>query len=230
MAATEYDIIRDEQERNNLQRAISDLETVIAVSNPNTRRILESSLAGAKLRVSTLDKRIEEAKVERAAEVQAQAMAAVALAAKETALSARERETYRGFLEESYFTKKDFGKLDEFYKHGYDRLSEEGKEEMSQRLHEGIKRGEFRFSDLSRAVQERDNAHCSAKAVEETSHVRSNQRKEQLDSPAPTAEVKAANKISLGTLDLSGVKLAEATGSPSAFRLPDASSPQVNAR
>ena len=85
-------------------------------------------MAGAKARVVTLDKKIEEAKVERAAEAQAQVAAAAALAAKETALSAKECETYKGFLEESYFTKKDFGRLDEFYTHSYDRLSEGGKD------------------------------------------------------------------------------------------------------
>ncbi len=79
-----------------------------------------------------LDKKIEEARVEHAAEVQTQvAVAAAKLAARETALSASERETYRGFLEKAYFTKNDFGKLEEFYTHSYDRLSEGGKDEMS---------------------------------------------------------------------------------------------------
>ena len=108
MAATEADILRDEQERGNLQRAVASLETAIAVSNPGTRRMLELSLDGVKARVSTLDRKIEVAKVEHAAEVQAQAVAAATLAAKETALNASERESYRGFLDEKFFTKKDF--------------------------------------------------------------------------------------------------------------------------
>ena len=79
--------------------------------------------------------------------------AAAALAAKETRLSEEERKTYQSFLEKSYFTKKDFGKLDEFYRHSYDRLSEDGKDEMSKRIDEGIKRGEFKFDELPKTIQ-----------------------------------------------------------------------------
>ena len=118
MAVTEADIFRDEQERGNLLKAVSEIENAIAGSTPGTRRVLENTLDNAKKRVATLDKRIEEAKTEREAEVRAET-AAAALAAKETKLSAEERETYRGFLAKSYFTKKDFGKLDQFYSHSY---------------------------------------------------------------------------------------------------------------
>ena len=155
VAATEADILRDEQERSNLLKAISDVETAIAASTPGTRRVLENTVENAKRRIVTLDRRIEEAKVEHAAEVQAQATAA-ALAAKETKLNEQERERYRGFLEESFFTKKDFGKLENFYTHSYDRLSEDGKEEMSHRFWEGIRHEEYRFEDAPATVREKE--------------------------------------------------------------------------
>ncbi len=229
MAATEFDIIRDEQERNNLLLTITDVEKAITASTPGARRILENTVENVKNRIATLDKKIEEAKVEHAAEVQAQVVAAAALAAKETKLNASERETYRSFLEESYFTKKDFGKLDAFYAHSYDRLSEGGKEEMSKRIHEGIKRGEFKFTDLPSVIQEKDNEHCSAKTNKEASaqvHI----NKSNSSQAAKPANKTAVKDIDVGSIDLSGIRLADATGSPSASSLPDGSGAKVAQR
>lgn len=229
MAATEFDIIRDEQERNNLLKAIADVETAMLTSSPGTRYVLVNTLENAKKRIAALEKKIEEAKVEHTAEVQAQA--AAALAAKETKLSAEERETYRGFLEEPYFTKKDFGKLDEFYIRSYDRLSEDGKEEMSKRLHEGLRRGEFKFSDLSQAIQRRDNAHCLVKAVDETLARSQISKGEKMPSQTPEAVTKTTiRNVDLRSVDLSGFKLGDATGSPSVSDLPDASGIKVDRR
>ena len=238
MAATEGDIIRDEQERSNLLRAIADVETAIAGSSPSTRRILENTLENARKRVVVLDKKIEEAKVEHAAEVQAQATAAAALAAKETKLSAEERKTYRGFLEESYFTKKDIGRLDEFYTHSYDRLSEGGKEEMSERLHEGIRRGELKSTDLPDSVLKRDaelcRKHTAIGTTEPTGHTTraDKQTHTQDGANSATASDGVAAKpsdsfpnaeIDLSSVDLSGVKLVAATSKPAAASIPDAS-------
>lgn len=156
MAVTEFDISRDEQERSSLQRAVSDLEMAITAANPGTRRVLERSLDGVKARVSTLDKRIEEAKSEQAAEVQTRAAAAAALAAKETKLNEQEQAAYRGFLEEAYFTKADFGGLQHFYAHSYDRLSDGGKDELSHRVWEGVRHDEYRFDDLPGEVKEKE--------------------------------------------------------------------------
>ena len=244
VAASEDDIIRDESERNNLQRAVADLETAIAVSNPGTRRILEASLDGVKARVSTLDRKIETAKVEHAAEVQAQAAAAAVLAAKETALNAKERETYKGFLEESYFTKKDFGKLDTFYTHSYDRLSEGGKDEMSKRIDEGIRRGEFKAADLPESVQKLENARSHKHLLMQTKeHVgRLSDDVEQVDPQRENdnakgkppmrnpVEASATSAIDLSSVNLKGVKLVLATLQPAAAMIPDASSPSGNAR
>ena len=156
VAATDDEILRDEQERSNLLRAIADGEAAIVASPPSTRRVLENMVENGKKRIVILDKKIEEAKIERQAEEQAK-VAAAALAAKETKLSAEERETYRGFLEKSCFTKKDFGKLDEFYQHSYDRLSDGGKDEMSKRFWEGVKRGEYKFGDAPSVVQQKES-------------------------------------------------------------------------
>ena len=232
MAATEFDILRDEQERSYLLRSIAAIESAIAAAMPGTRRILENTVENARKRVTTLDKKIEESKVEHAAAEQAQ-NAAAALAAKETKLNASEREAYRGFLEESYFTKRDFGKLDEFYTHGYDRLSEGGKEEMSKRIHEGIKRGEFKESDLPESVLKRDaklyrdrasepigqdsRARKQNAALEEASTVKASDGK---SAKPPTASPKS--DIDFSSVDLKSIKLVAAVSEPSAASIPNA--------
>ena len=230
VAATEFDILRDEQERSNLLRAIASVETAIAVSTPGTRRVLENTVENAKKRITTLDQRIDQAKVEHAAEVQAQVAATAALAAKETRLSDKERETYRGFLEESYFTKSDFGKLDQFYAHSYDRLSDDGKYQMSKRIHEGIKHGEFKFADLPERVQEKDNAHCGVKSDKEAPIPPSKTKNDNSSHPTKSAETTAVRSIDLTSIDLSGLKIAESDGGLSTAALPDASGGRIARR
>ena len=230
MAVTEADIFRDEQERSNLLRAVSEIENAIAGSTAGTRRVLENTLDNARKRVTTLDKRIEEAKIERETEARAET-AAAALAAKETKLSAEERETYRGFLEESYFTRKDFGRLDQFYAHSYDRLSEGGKEEMSKRIHEGIKRGEFKETDLPESVQKRDAKLYRERASEPIGQsLRANEHSAQNEaSTAQTGDEVAArpsasprSDIDFSSVDLKGIQLVAATSEPTSASIPNA--------
>ena len=134
---------------------IADVEVAIATSTPGTRRTFENTLDSAKKRVATLDKKIDDAKVEQRAEEQAK-IAAANLVETEKALSASEKETYDRFLKEAFFTKKDFGKLEQFYAHTYDRLSEGGKDEMSHRVWEGVRHGEYSFMDLPKDVREKE--------------------------------------------------------------------------
>ena len=223
VAATEDDIIRDEQERSNLLSAIADVETAIAVSTPGTRRVLENTLENAKKRIATLDKRIDEAKFERQAEQQAQMAAVAKLAAKETALSAQEREEYSGFLKEEFFTKKDFGKLEHFYAHAYDRLSEGGKDEMSKRIDAGIKRGEFKFSDLSETVQAKETQHRAAKTVKNASEQVEVGERNEAAHPSVPIETSAMKGHDFTSIDLSGMQISDVTSAPSVTAIPDAS-------
>ena len=240
VAATESDILRDEQERGSLLRTIASVEAAIAASPPGTRRILETTVDNARKRITTLDKKIEEGKVERAAEQQAQT-AAAELAAKETKLSAKEQDTYRGFMEETYFTKKDVGRLDSFYQHGYDRLSEGGKEEMHKRLHEGIKRGELKASELPDSILKRDfkfsREHNANEISEPEAHATrargqfQNAEKVKSAKFETDATAKSSNtEIDLSSVNLKGVSLAAATTEPSAASIPDASGSSVKGR
>jgi hypothetical protein len=152
-------MIRDQQERDNLQRSIASAETALPVSAPSTRRILENLIEGARGRIATLDTKIKD---EREAQVREQAAIAL-MAQKEAALSAREQAEYSGFLKEDFFTKGDFGRLEHFYAHAWDRLSEEGKDEMSHRFWEGIRHGEYKFSDAPKAVRDKEEDRVYAK-------------------------------------------------------------------
>jgi hypothetical protein len=78
------------------------------------------------------------------------------LVERETALNQAEREQYAKFLEKEFFTKSDFGKLREFYAHTWDRLTEAGKDLMTMRVFEGVRRKEFEFSELPDEVKEKE--------------------------------------------------------------------------
>jgi hypothetical protein len=144
-----------EMERDNLQSTISAVETALAASTPGTREPLENFLRNASGRVLVLEKKIKDTKLEEENHAREQ-LALFDLAARETALSTKEKETYNGFLKEEFFTKRDFTKLSEFYAHTWDRLSEGGKDQMSHRVWEGIRRDLYKFSDLPQVVQEKE--------------------------------------------------------------------------
>jgi hypothetical protein len=113
-------------------------------------------LANAKSRVATLEKKIRDSKEEETHEKEEAVAVASLEAENEKALSTSEKETFSGFLKEEFFTKKDLGRLEEFYAHTWDRLSEHGKDEMSKRVWEGVRRNEYKFSDLPKDVQEKE--------------------------------------------------------------------------
>ena len=155
MTDSDYESKLDEMERSNLQKVISEVETALTVSTPGTRPVLEVFLQNAKSRVAALDKKIKESQEQR--EIHEREQASVAyLAQKEAALSESERKTYSGFLEKPFFTKNDFGSLEQFYAHTWDRLSESGKDQMSHRVWEGIRHNEYTFTELPKVVQEKE--------------------------------------------------------------------------
>lgn len=145
----------DELERDSLLKAISEVETAKSVSTPGTRSVFENFLQNAKGRVAALEKNIQQSKAEHEARKQAE-VAIAALAEKEAALSAAEKQTYSGFLTKEFFTKQDFGSLEKFYAQTWDRLSESGKDEMSHRVWEGIRKGQYTFKELPAKVREKE--------------------------------------------------------------------------
>lgn len=110
----------------------------------------------ARGRVQMLEKKISDSRTEQEARSREQAALAVAMAERETRLNASEKETFGGFLKKDFFTKSDFSSLESFYSKTWDRLSDRGKDEMSHRVWEGIRRGEYTFSELPKTVREKE--------------------------------------------------------------------------
>ncbi len=63
------------------------------------------------------------------------------MAQREKALTEAERQEYAVLLSHERFSKAEFSKLEHFYSHGYDKLSDEGKNQMSQRIWDGTRSG-----------------------------------------------------------------------------------------
>lgn len=82
----------------------------------------------------------------------------VAMVEHEIRLNAAEKQAYAGFLEKEYFTRDDIGDINAFYadEGAWDKLTKEGKAEMSKRLWEGIARGELTFGELSSTTRQKE--------------------------------------------------------------------------
>jgi hypothetical protein len=153
-------------EHDNLQAAIASIENAVATAPQGARPLLETALSNARKRLEELDKEIKHEEQRERAELDARI---VSDAERETALSQSEKETYSGFLKEEFFTKKDFGRLEQFYSHTWDRLSEHGKDEMSHRVWEGVRHGEYKFSELPKDVREKESDRAYAALVKRNS-------------------------------------------------------------
>lgn len=147
--------LAEEQERKQLLAAIAHVERSMAV--PASREVstgLLTYLNSLKTRLGALEEKQKafEEQEERTADLQRVAV----MVERETALNAAEKEQFRGFLMKEFFTKGDFSSLENFYAGAYDRLTEEGKSEMSYRVWEGVRREEYRFSELPETVKEKE--------------------------------------------------------------------------
>ena len=147
---------QQELERDNLQNIISALETATAVSSPASRATIQISLTNARGHLAALEKKIKDTEAEHEQQSETRLAFAVQEAERETKLSSTERKTFGDFLKKDFFTKADFGRLDDFYKKAWDRLSEHGKDEMSHRIWDGIRHKEYEFHDLPQSVQEKE--------------------------------------------------------------------------
>jgi hypothetical protein len=147
----------DELEYASLQSSISSAERILR-SSGGTDIVLRNFLENAKARVSFIEEKIKDAQ-EKDGRAQKEATAYLARKQeieRETALNDNEKQTYESFLREDFFTKKDFGRLDKFYSETWERLTESGKTEMSHRIWEGVRRDEYKFTELPKSVREKE--------------------------------------------------------------------------
>ena len=150
----------DRMELASLERTVSDAERMLLALPPGTRPLFSGFLHNAKARLGVLEKKIQDAEREQQEHARNEVALVVDAAQRETALNTKEKETYSGFLREDFFTKRDFARLEDFYAHTWDRLSEDGKDRMSHRIWEGVRRGEYKFGELPKAVREKETEHA----------------------------------------------------------------------
>ena len=150
-----------ESEQWRLQEMVERIELALQFSggmDAATVGLMRRALHNAQQQISR-----NEADVQRKAEEQKEATERQAminaLVSRETALNSSEKQEYAGFLKKDYFTKKDFAALEHFYAHSWEKLSEGGKDQMSHRVWEGVRRGEFKFEELPKAIKEREAQH-----------------------------------------------------------------------
>ena len=150
--------VLDKIEAWRLRQVIQEIESAIAngaVCKDGAASMLARFMDETMQRISHLElseKRFDEEKQQKTR----LELAVAYLAAQETALSQREREQYGAFLSCDFFTKNDFATLEKFYANVWDRLSERGKDEMSNRVWEGVRRREYEFSELPDSVKEKE--------------------------------------------------------------------------
>lgn len=85
--------------------------------------------------------------------------AVTVLVEREQSLNSTEKEQYGEFLKQDYFTKSNFGDLEEFYAKTWDKLSDGGKNEMSHRVWEGIRHDEYSFDELPEGLRKKEAEH-----------------------------------------------------------------------
>lgn len=175
--------------------------------------------------------------------------AIAAMVERETKLNEEEKKKYSEFLAKDYFTRSDFSDLSKFYADGgaYDRLSNDGKAEMSDRIEKGVQRGEFTRDELPMDVKRKDaefrgtddnqkaprsdNAKTSAPVIEEPPPIKrspepasipvkdsSGAAPEMPATPKPVEEPEQVSDVLAGLSKISPVKEASETSIPLAGR------------
>ncbi len=144
--------IVDFQEYRNLKDTALALEKLLTDSPLGVNPVLQTTLANIQRRLEVLEREIKQDEIKERA---GQAVAAAA-AEKEAALNASERGIFCDLLRRDYFAKADMPQVNSFYKNIWDKLTDDGKGEISRRLWEGIRHGEQPFSDLADDIKEKE--------------------------------------------------------------------------
>ena len=133
-------------------------ERSIGVANTPSGDASPEFLRSAKLRISELEEHGEISGIADRDEKKRALNEALVLyvAVNEPQLSATEKQVYTGFLGKDFFTKSDFEELEEFYGSAWERLSDDGKAQMSHRIWEGVRRGEYEFVELPEQVRRKE--------------------------------------------------------------------------
>jgi hypothetical protein len=139
-----------------LAQRVEEIEKLIRSGANVTGTSLASMLETAQARLDSQRVEEEHATHEKKEREQQERVAVAHMVEREHRLNAAEKEQYGRFLEQDYFTKANFDELDRFYARSWDKLSDEGKAEMSHRVWEGIRRDEYEFDELPENVRKKE--------------------------------------------------------------------------
>lgn len=148
----------EQAELGRLQGAVSQIENALRFSagmDAATIGALSTFLAHLQGRLAGLEAKAEQQAKEDRTQADQEARIS-ALVERERALNEAEKQEYASFLSEDHFKKADFDRLEHFYSHSWDKLTEEGKDEMSKRVWEGVRQHEYRFGELPEPVKEKE--------------------------------------------------------------------------
>ena len=149
----------NEIELAKLDKLISELQWQIfnaGGSQAASTSMLVKRLTEAQSRSATVHRDEQHEKDKKAQTELQERSYAIAKAERESALTQPEQREYASFLECEFFTKAMFPRLDHFYSQTWDRLSDDGKAEMSKRVWEGVNQGQYRFNELPDSVKEKE--------------------------------------------------------------------------
>lgn len=150
----------DKGEYQRIEAAIRATEDQMA-NNPHVRHDASIALMEpARKRLETMDQEgrgLLNSSEERKKQSMEAAQIAV-LVLQESRLNSAEKQTYGGFLQSEYFTRSDFEKLEDFYAEAgpWDRLSPEGKKQMSDRFWGGLEQGEYTLDEAPDNVRKKE--------------------------------------------------------------------------
>lgn len=149
----------DKAEYERLESQVSEVERILGEGQATggISGLLGEFLRNAKARMNEIRPEGSLSERERKVASQTEQLALAALVARESQLNAAEKEQYGSFLKQGWFTKSDFGDLDRFYSGTWDKLSEEGKAQMSYRVWEGVRQGEYSFAELPENVRKKES-------------------------------------------------------------------------
>ena len=149
----------EEAEYWRLQEAVTRIENAIYFAggaDGHATGLMLQFVQNAKQQMARIEVDGQHKAEEKKAEAERRAEVNATLVEREKALNEEEKKEYGGLLKHEYFTKANFGQLEHFYSHSYDKLTEEGKGEMSHRVWEGVRHGAYKFSELPDPVKEKE--------------------------------------------------------------------------
>ena len=150
----------EEAEYLRLQEAVTRIENAIYFdggSDVYAESLMLQFVANAKQQMARIELDGEHKAQEKKVEAERQAAINIEIMVeRETALTASEKQEYAALLNEDHFKKADFGRIEHFYAHSWDKLTEAGKDQMSYRVWEGIRQHEYKFDQLPEVAKEKE--------------------------------------------------------------------------